>query len=99
MIALKTDPVWAKLSRFGTPWPPFDFGSGMGVQDVDYDEAVALGLLQEGELPEASLPEFNSQLEASAQDLAPDVLGHLQTVFGDAIDLVAGVLRWKGASA
>lgn len=99
MVALKTDPVWAKLSRFGTPWPPFDFGSGMGVQDVDYDEAVALGLIQDGELPKASLPEFNSQLEASAQDLAPDLITQLQRTFGDAIDLVDGILRWKGGSA
>ena len=34
MIALKTSPVWMSLSRFGVPWPPFDFGSGMGVRDI-----------------------------------------------------------------
>lgn len=99
MVALKTDGVWAKLSRFGTPWPPFDFGSGMGLQDVDYDEAVALGLLQEGELPQASLPEFNARLEASAQDLAPDLLSQLLQVFGDAAEVVDGALRWKGGAA
>lgn len=99
MVALKTDPVWAKLSRFGTPWPPFDFGSGMGVQDIDYDEAVALGLLQEGELPEPSLPAFNAKLEASAQDLAPDLLSQLLNVFGAAAEVVDGALRWKGASS
>lgn len=99
MVALKTDPVWAKLSRFGTPWPPFDYGSGMGVQDVDYDEAVALGLLQEGELLRASLPAFNAQLEASAQDLAPDLLSQLLNVFGAAAEVVDGALRWKGGAA
>ena len=26
-VALKTSPIWAALSRFGTPWPPFDYGS------------------------------------------------------------------------
>jgi len=48
MVALKNSPIWAKLSRFGTPWPPFDFGSGMGVEDVDVDEAESLGLLGAG---------------------------------------------------
>ena len=23
--ALKNDPVWSAISRFGNPWPPFDF--------------------------------------------------------------------------
>ena len=27
MVALKTDPVWAAISRFGQPWPPFDENS------------------------------------------------------------------------
>jgi hypothetical protein len=45
MIALKTDPIWAKLSRFGNPHPPFDFNSGMGVEEVDRDTAESLGLM------------------------------------------------------
>ena len=42
MIALKEDPIWINISRFGQPYPPFDFNSGMGVEDVSYDEAVEL---------------------------------------------------------
>ena len=38
MVALKEDPVWTRISRFGQPWPPFDFNSGMGVEDVSHDE-------------------------------------------------------------
>jgi hypothetical protein len=45
MIALKTDPIWAKLSRFGNPHPPFDFNSGMGVEEVDRDTVESLGLM------------------------------------------------------
>lgn len=44
MAALKDDPIWTRISRFGTPWPPFDFGSGMATRDIGYDEAVKLGL-------------------------------------------------------
>ena len=34
MIALKDDPIWVKISRFGNPFPPFDWGSGMSVRNV-----------------------------------------------------------------
>jgi len=45
MIALMTDPIWAKISRFGVPWPPFDWGSGMGLRKVRRRDAEKLGLL------------------------------------------------------
>jgi hypothetical protein len=45
MIALKNSPVWTNLSRFGLPYPPFDFGSGMGLDDVDRDTCIALGII------------------------------------------------------
>ncbi len=45
MIALKDHPIWVKISRFGNPYPPFDFGSGMGLEDVSRREAMALGLI------------------------------------------------------
>ncbi len=44
-VALKNSPIWTALSRFGTPYPPFDFNSGMGVRDIDRDAAMALGLI------------------------------------------------------
>lgn len=45
MIALKDDAVWVALSRFGNPYPPFDFNSGMGLEDVSRREAMRLGLI------------------------------------------------------
>lgn len=48
LIALKSDPIWREISDFGLPWPPFKFNSGMGLSDVDYDEAVRLELIKEG---------------------------------------------------
>lgn len=44
MIAPLGHPVWVALSRFGQPWPIFDFGSGMGVRSVGAREAKAAGL-------------------------------------------------------
>lgn len=63
MVALKSDPVWTNLSRFGRPYPPFDYGSGMGVEDVDREEAIELGLLPADE-PADEIPDFDIALEA-----------------------------------
>lgn len=49
MIALKDDPIWEEISAFGQPYPPFDFNSGMWVRDVSREEALSLGVLEEGE--------------------------------------------------
>lgn len=63
MVALKSDAVWVNLSRFGRPYPPFDFGSGMGVEDVDRTEAINLGLLPDDE-PADEVPDFECVLES-----------------------------------
>lgn len=68
MIARKDDPCWLALSRFGTPWPPFDFGSGMGVEDISRAEAQELGLITLHEVPEPADMGFNDDLAAT-----PDV--------------------------
>lgn len=60
MIALKSDPIWSAISRFGTPWPPFDFGSGMWVRDIDRDEAIDLGLMSATDVAQA--PRFSFDL-------------------------------------
>ncbi len=49
MVALKTSPIWVELSRFGYPYPPFDFNSGMWVRPVSDDDCEALGLLADEE--------------------------------------------------
>src|ERR1041385_58832 len=47
MIALKADPVWAKISDFGHAHPPFAFGSGMDVRDVSFTEAKEMRMLSD----------------------------------------------------
>ena len=125
MIALKTSPVWAALSRFGKPYAPFDFNSGMGVEEIDRDTAEQLGLmsmtvnealhafgsdpvlkqaaLNKGRLvPNApthqvpNLKPFQDGLEASVRDLGEDQVAWLKDYFGDAVEIVGDVLRWKG---
>ncbi len=45
MIALKDDPIWSRVSKFGLPYPPFDEYDAMWVRDVDRDEAERLGII------------------------------------------------------
>lgn len=49
LIARKDDPIWFRISRFGNPYPPFDFNSGVDVRDVGYREAVELGVIERGD--------------------------------------------------
>ena len=49
MVALIESPIWEKLSRFGQPYPPFDFGSKMRVRAVPYEECEKLGLVGDGD--------------------------------------------------
>lgn len=43
-VALLDCAIWRALSRWGDPYPPYDYGSGMDVEPVDADTAAALGL-------------------------------------------------------
>ena len=97
MIALKSDPIWTAISAFGTPWPPFDFGSGMGVEDVSREEAEALGVLPAGQpvAPQGEL-DFNQGLEASVTDIPTDLQEFLRQSFGNQIQIADGAVRWIG---
>lgn len=106
MVALKTSPIWIELSRFRRPWPPFDFGSGMGVEEVDRDEAEALGLLPKNEPPAARLQrlgdgiaearrEWNEGLRASTKGLSADALTWLRSVFGPLVTISEDKVEWR----
>ena len=104
MIALKDDPVWVNLSVFGNPFPPFDWGSGMGVLDIDRKTAIELGLIDDAALREKTaemrkkpLPDFNRDMQASVPDLRHDSLcGQiLERDFGDQISIDNSVVKWQ----
>lgn len=102
MIALKGDPIWVKISRFGVPYPPFDFGSGMGVEDVSREDAIALGVIKEDYTPPKSSPitDFNATLEAEMKIAKTNdpLLEALQGVFGDQVKYHPStkVISWEG---
>ena len=69
MIALKDDPIWEDISEFGLPYAPFDYNSGMDLRDVDHDEAVELGLIDDDYIPTPQHRGFNDGAQASVGDL------------------------------
>ena len=100
-VALKTSGIWMELSIFGTPWPPFDYGSTRELEDVDRAQAEALGLLTK----DAPVPEFaggsgeegfNDALEASVTDWRPDQISTMELAFGDQVKHEGGKLTWQG---
>lgn len=98
MIALKGDPIWARISAFELPYPPFDFNSGMGLNEVDRDECVALGLIEDdwtppGDAPEGVDPDDFAPGEASAEQFDPEVLEALVQSLGTGYKVAKGVLQ------
>ena len=96
MIARKDDRVWYNISDFGRPWAPFKFGSGMGTEDVDRDEAVALKVLGENDVVKPQDVDFNAKLQASVADLKPEQRASLADIFGDQLKFSGDSAQWQG---
>jgi len=96
MVALVNHPGWTNLSRFGTPWPPFDFGSGMGVESVDRSDAVRLGLLEPDAVIESAEADFNANLEASVEGISENFRHKLNEFFGDQVAFKNNKAVWQG---
>lgn len=75
MIAPVNDPIWVAISRFGEPYPPFDYNSGMSTRPVSRSECLDLGvpLPIPGSAEGASAPSFNDSLSATVD------VGHWET--------------------
>ena len=100
MIALIDDPIWTAISRFGTPWAPFDFNSGMDTVPVDRDTAEDLGVIAPGApAPRPRDRDFNTDLKVT-----PEVRDRsLRDALAEALQGVAsfdagGVLRISGGA-
>jgi hypothetical protein len=97
MIALKDDPIWREISAFDLPYPPFDYNSGMDVEDIDRDEAESLGLIDPDETVEPEDRSFNEGFQASP-DIEDDALVSAMEIFLHGVARFGrdGVLRLIG---
>lgn len=98
MIALKNSPVWTRLSVFGLPYPPFDYNSGMGVRDIDRDEAIELNLIDRDVQVQPQTRDFNEDLELdiSPEQRQSNLFASLLKTLGDTAEMTTeGALRFK----
>ncbi|MEI6166014.1 MAG: hypothetical protein WCS52_02360 [bacterium] len=86
MFSLVNDPIWAAISQFDLPYPPYAFGSGMWVRAVSRLEAQNMGLLAPGDAaPVPDITPFNQDVQAVVGDLAPSLQDAL-SAFGKLIN-------------
>lgn len=98
MIAAKNSETWARLSRFGTAWPPFDFGSGMGLREIRRRDAEKLGVIAPGALVQPIARDFNEGLQASVQSIAPKLQAKLKSAFGDQLVIEGGAAKFQAGA-
>lgn len=94
MLALKTDPIWIAINRFGVPWKPFDWGSGMGTRAVGRREALALGVLQDDDAPQVP-PEvpYNQHAQASLKGISPARRRAIEDAFAGDVEIEGDTIR------
>lgn len=90
-VALKSDPGWARLSIFGYPYPPFDWGSKREVEDADRETCEAYNLIAPGDTPLAMDLGEGRPLVATLPDGSPDLMAAILRQFPGAT-LEDGVL-------
>ena len=74
---------WLSMNLdFDVPWGPWGFGSGMGVEDVSREEAIAEGVIKKGDVVTPAAKDFNDSLSASTRDLDPDIVTALERSTG-----------------
>jgi hypothetical protein len=100
-VHLKTDlSFWMALNQdFKVPWGPWGWGCGHGVEDVDREEAVRLGILKADQTVKPVDVDFNEHLQSSVQNIDDDLKAKLKEDFGDQIVLEGDTARWVGQSS
>lgn len=103
MMALKTDPIWAALGdsslfrdALDVDRPPFAFNSGMGWEEVRWDEWEAAAGKEAGKAEKTAAPRpLNEDLKVSVKKLPPDLAESLRKDL--AAELEGSELRYKEA--
>jgi hypothetical protein len=97
-VQLKTNlGFWMALNHdFKVPWGPWGWGCGHTVEDVDRAEAVRIGLLKPDQEVKPADLDFNEKLQASVQNIDPDLKAQLKEQFGDQIVITDETAHWVG---
>lgn len=85
MVAKITDDIWRRISRFKTPWAPFDWGSGMRLRKLSRTKSVALGVMGADEVLTPLSEPFNAATQASLEGIPAAGRENLRSTFGDTV--------------
>jgi hypothetical protein len=96
MIARKDDPIWFNLGPFGNPYPPFDYNSGMWVENVARQECIDLGVIDAEAVVTPQTRDFNTDLQASPDIRDANLRNALLAEGGPAVEFHGDVLRFTG---
>lgn len=96
-LARKDSAVWTRISRFGVPYPPFDFNSGMRVRDVSRRRAVAAGVLNPGDVVAPTAHDFNAELALDVPDRQDALFRAFAESLGPDFEIRDGVLGLAAA--
>lgn len=55
MVALKNDPIWFRISKFGLPYPPFDEYDLMATNEIERSAAERFGLISSRKIPHGKI--------------------------------------------
>jgi hypothetical protein len=99
MMALKTDPIWEAISEFGSPWPPFRWGSGVGLRNVRRREAEKLGVLAEGATVKPLDYPFNHSVEASLKGIPESGRKAIENDLQGEVEIEGDVIRLRPQQA
>lgn len=94
-IALKTSPIWRKLSRFDRAFPPFDFNSGMWIEPVRREDAIRFGLIKKGEQLKPDEKPYAEHWETSVADLSQELRESLKEAFPKSVKIVGDTAKWR----
>lgn len=94
-IALKTSPIWRKLSRFDRAFPPFDFNSGMWTEPVNRETAIRFGLATKTSTQKPDEKPYAEHWETSVADLSEELRDSLREAFPKSVKIVGDVAKWR----
>jgi len=92
-VAKKNDPIWVHpyVNRFGNPWTPFDFRSGMRLRQTMAQRARDMGVpIAKGEVPAVHRDPMRRVQSSSAAGIPEPVLKEWMKPFGDRAMLHSG---------
>lgn len=99
MIARVDDAIWTSISRFGNPYPPFDFNSGMWTRKIGRKLAERLGVITRATVVQPTIKPINQAVEAPMPgNISAGLREAIEAAFQGLAIIRAGKILLEGAA-